>query len=669
MNQNEEDRLHWALRYAAHGWPIFPMWWVEDAACACGNKMCHSPGKHPIPAHGFKEGTTDQTKIRAWWTRYPNANIGLSTGEIAVLDLDLYKPGTDESVALLIGAVGGIPPTVKSKTGGGGNHHFYRRRPDGPRFKSPTKFAGLTGVDVRADNACVALPPSVHLSRTPYEWMDDWTGELAWAPDWLGSPAQVASLIRDAGIDPQAVTPKTSMEQAPKNGPDWVEGALSGMGEGNRNGTLTKIAGKLHHANFSPGDMMALLTPHAVNSGLKLSELYQIVKSVSRYPKANSSFVTDTLGLETENESPILRVQSVAELMGEAFPPTSWRLEGLLPTVGAGIIAGRENVGKSWLTLDIALDVAAGRPWLGKFPTEKGCVLVLDLEGDPAFVQKRLRGLLAHKGLTMEDLNLYFVFEPELRLAHPFNPPRFLEVVERIKPDLIIADSLVRLYGANENSSQEMSQFLGLLKRVMKKHKVAFLMVDHLRKAGETPMEANQMIRGSTDKAAWADLILSISKDKDSDEIVFRHTKARYSEKAKPFKARLERLPGGTALVHAGDYVEPQDTDAEDKVLEIIQASAGPVGTITRKEVLTKAKPLGLSQKSTDDALAALVEASQIVLVAQAGGRRGGRQHCYRVATQAEFEAKFGKTLEGELPLVDEAKAQDGGEDGQAAQD
>jgi hypothetical protein len=39
--------LDYALKYAAIGWNVFPVWGAKDGRCRCGG-LCKSPGKHPV---------------------------------------------------------------------------------------------------------------------------------------------------------------------------------------------------------------------------------------------------------------------------------------------------------------------------------------------------------------------------------------------------------------------------------------------------------------------------------------------------------------------------------------------------------------------------------------------------------------------------------------------
>jgi hypothetical protein len=65
-----------ALDLARHGVPVFPC----------------SDNKAPLTANGFKDASADPDTVTTWWKRWPNALIGVPTGEkFVVLDVDLAK--------------------------------------------------------------------------------------------------------------------------------------------------------------------------------------------------------------------------------------------------------------------------------------------------------------------------------------------------------------------------------------------------------------------------------------------------------------------------------------------------------------------------------------------------------------------------------------------------
>ena len=55
-----------ALKLARKGLPVFP---------------CRAEDKAPLTPHGFKGAAADPDIIHGWWTRWPEALIGVPTGE------------------------------------------------------------------------------------------------------------------------------------------------------------------------------------------------------------------------------------------------------------------------------------------------------------------------------------------------------------------------------------------------------------------------------------------------------------------------------------------------------------------------------------------------------------------------------------------------------------
>ena len=98
---------------------------TDKCSCAAG-QSCDHPGKHPRTPNGVKDATTDRTIIKAWWNRWPDANIGIATGRpsgIFVLDVDgnVGKASLKELQA----EHGRLPKTVTVRTGKG-RHRYFR---------------------------------------------------------------------------------------------------------------------------------------------------------------------------------------------------------------------------------------------------------------------------------------------------------------------------------------------------------------------------------------------------------------------------------------------------------------------------------------------------------------------------------------------------------------
>ena len=144
-----------ALSYAKRGIPVFP---------------CEPGGKRPLTYNGFWDGTTNLNRVKAWWDRWPDANVGVPTGKgsrLLVLDVD-PRDGGPESLAALERENGPLPETARARTGGGGVHVFFRY-PAEKEVRNSAGWLGL-GLDVRGEGGYVVVPPS--LTQGSYEWID-----------------------------------------------------------------------------------------------------------------------------------------------------------------------------------------------------------------------------------------------------------------------------------------------------------------------------------------------------------------------------------------------------------------------------------------------------------------------------------------------------------------
>jgi hypothetical protein len=124
--------------------------------------------KHPLGSlvpHGVKDASCNRARILAWWTRHPQANIGLACGHLFdVLDVD--GPTGAQAIQELAAAHGLQSSGPLVRTGGGGWHYYLA--PTGLGNVLP---AGLEHVDWRGWGGYVVAPPSRHASGQAYQWV------------------------------------------------------------------------------------------------------------------------------------------------------------------------------------------------------------------------------------------------------------------------------------------------------------------------------------------------------------------------------------------------------------------------------------------------------------------------------------------------------------------
>ncbi|MBI5886143.1 MAG: bifunctional DNA primase/polymerase [Deltaproteobacteria bacterium] len=234
-----------ALRYAELGYPVFP---------------CVPCGKVPITPHGFKDASTDAAQIEAWWTEHPDANIGISTAGLLVIDVDGVAnpwPGDpDRAQDLARGPM--------SLTPNGGRHYIFKQ-PAGKTWKNTTGVIAPK-VDTRADGGYFVASPSIVDGKT-YRWAE--TMELDIPPDELSQPPDWLVSLLD---DPAGNAASSLYSNV--------------IPSGQRNATLARLAGAMRRVGMSRDEILAslkLANKDRCKPPLSAREVGRIADSIARY--------------------------------------------------------------------------------------------------------------------------------------------------------------------------------------------------------------------------------------------------------------------------------------------------------------------------------------------------------------------------------------------------
>lgn len=234
-----------------------------------------------------------------------------------------------------------------------------------------------------------------------------------------------------------------------------------------------------------------------------------------------------------------LTVYHASDLYGKAIekPPTI--VQGMIPA-GLTVLAGAPKRGKSWLSLMLAICVAAGNPFLGA-QTTQGDVLYLDLESKQYRVQDRLSKLLV--GRAPESL--YITHESDrLEAGLVEQLEMWCQDVER--PVLIIIDTLGRVKGSarrGENAYEGDTRILGDLQKFALQRNLAVVCVHHLRKSIADSGDIFERISGSMGITGACDSVMVLqgkrgdqnstlavsSRDFESTELIIGFDNGRWS--------------------------------------------------------------------------------------------------------------------------------------------
>jgi len=245
----------------------------------------------------------------------------------------------------------------------------------------------------------------------------------------------------------------------------------------------------------------------------------------------------------------VLPVVRVGEIPSEENAQR-WLVERLWGARSVGVIGGAPKCTKTWLGLDVALSIATGTACSGKYAVPgPGPGLVCLAEDALLVVRERIEGMARHRGLDLDQVEIYVITVPVLRLDQDRDRTRLWETTRQLRPRLLLLDPLVRLHGIDENHAGEVAELLAYFRSLQRQLGLSVLLVHHTRKNAADGVAAGQGLRGSGDIHAFGDSNLYLQRTKE-------HLILSSEHRAAPASAPV--------------YLELVATDAETTHLEVI---------------------------------------------------------------------------------------------------
>jgi hypothetical protein len=236
---------------------------------------CLAEGKRPLTRRGFLDASSDPEQVAAWWSRTPDANIGIPTGAasgVVVVDVDVHGPHDGRAAferATDAGLVDGAGLLVRTPTGGA--HAYFPATPG----REQRSWQAATRVSISGATAATSSLRPPGESSTARPALRGRRHRRA-----LGRPGGRARL-RDF-LDPRPVAPPRA-----SGGEVAVDGKrlaawVAGRGEGERNRGLFWAACRLAENGVSAADALDALGAAAQSAGLGDREITTTVRSAYR---------------------------------------------------------------------------------------------------------------------------------------------------------------------------------------------------------------------------------------------------------------------------------------------------------------------------------------------------------------------------------------------------
>lgn len=520
-----------ALAYAAKGWPVFP---------------CRAD-KKPMIDEWQLAATTDRAQIRKWWDAWPKANIAMHVGDAGMMVLD-YDPGSDR--AELERNVGKLPATkLIAETPRGGTHEYYALAQDEIVPNSASKLA--SAVDVRSFHGYVLLPPS-RTADGAYRWVDE--GRPAFRSDEL---RRLASTAREKSQERDTWIIEPDLPENVERCIKWLreDARISVEGEGGDAnayataamcksfGISQEMAFDLMWEHWNPRCSPPWHADDADHLESKVANGYSYntsppgnITPAYKVAQARAGFTVRERAIPSGRDFETGRFRFVDREGMQHIKPASWLIKDCLTEGGQAIMFGASGTFKTFLALDMALNIACGFSegsiWSGKV-VKPGPVAIALGEGRPSITQRvRAWERLHYGGEQVKDL----VIVDPVPSANPKGGAEggeweaFTEGLLKLHDEyaLVIFDTVGRtMAGLNENSQEFASGYSLMTEYMRRELGCATLGLHHTghdhkdRERGSNVYGADADTRILVERAGKADFCkLTLMKQKDAaDEL------------------------------------------------------------------------------------------------------------------------------------------------------
>lgn len=441
-----------------------------------------------------------------------------------VLHCDL--DGNANEIWELLPAMLSVPkPSIRVSTGRDGHEHWYWLLDESVSLEAHERANKALTYYLKADQACWNIN---HVYRPPFTRnckIEPSTGKKRNLPvDFIEyNPERIYSIDRFKKIP----SPKDSVSEEIKLNKDNLPDVQSVVAKHqwddqhydlfhspdlekiDRSGSIVRLAYFGAEAGMDDDELWVILEDYDRRIGKfigradrerRLIEI--IVKARTKYPYKEKIATKNT-------EESIQLVYGIKDLLAADFQ-LDWLIEGLLPKRTINFIAAESGIGKSRLSMQLALASAQGKDFFKwKIPSRIRTLYVsLEMSGDMLkyFATQMVEG----NDITDED-NDYMIYAPvgaPIALDQPQGREYLEDIIKEYQPELVVLDALGSLT-FEEMKEKPAKDINNALKKLIEEYDTTFILIHHNRKTTEKRPELTD-IYGSQYVVTDAALVLSM---------------------------------------------------------------------------------------------------------------------------------------------------------------
>lgn len=472
----------------------------------------------------YTHSRASKETITSWFTNLSGAGVGIVTGKVSniiVLDVESTCPYPIEDILKK------YPTQLVSRSGSGGYHLFYQYPTNVPKVANRVRI--FDGADLRADGGFIVLPPTIHSSGRRYEWVSE------------GVPGRFPAALLDLRSQPKVQSD------------GWITEALRGVSEGGRNDACARLAGYFFKKGMTYDIVESLLLDWNERNDppMPTREVRTTIKSIERshatsdFQPTSVQFVDD----RGEDEKQEVQKQSSFDVMrmvdyvkGYGGGGVSWLVDEWLPDKSITFLVSPPESYKTWILLDLAVSVASGTPFLGRYQINNpGPTMIIQQEDShegltdrlALIVEQKLNAVPKLEGDTwqvpaMPDLPIYVHPSRQLRFDNKKVMEELEQQIATIRPKVVMIDPLYSTTSSTDNYMADLANQMMALKTFRDKYGCSFLIAHHSKKNLDPDSTAREDSWGSQFLNAFLEAGWQVRRNPklaQNEIVVRRHSK------------------------------------------------------------------------------------------------------------------------------------------------